>query len=95
MPRRLVSLVRIGTGGASIPRGNSQARRFSSTGRAVAETFKYLSPRQYQQLDAPERDRYLAALYEHLHLTPHQKQRVEVLPERKDGGRKRPSLLAR
>ena len=37
----------------------------------MVDTFKYLSPREFQKLDAAAKDQYLAALYVHLHTAPH------------------------
>ena len=35
----------------------------------MADTFEYLSLRQFKRLSTTEKDRYLMALYEHLHDT--------------------------
>ena len=35
--------------------------------RAMADDFKYISPREFQKLSAADKERYLAALFEVLH----------------------------
>ena len=44
----------------------------------MADAFKYLSPRQFQKLRPTEKDRYLAALFKHLHEGPHDKRAAAV-----------------
>ena len=87
MPARLASLVWNGTGVPRSPGGTVRRFLFSEPGRAVADTFNYLSPRQVQQLADEERNRYLAALYAHLHITPREK-RIEISPQPQDESRK-------
>ena len=45
----------------------------------MADVFKYLSPRQFEKLGPTAKDRYLAALFKHLHGIPTEK-RTQVAP---------------
>ena len=62
-----------------------QEQEFAVAGarrKLVADTFEYLSTRQFRRLSTAEKDRYLMALYEHLHGT-HDRDAPKSQPETK------------
>ena len=50
----------------------------------MADTFKYISPREFQKLSAADKERYLADLFDNLHGTHKPPQdTVDAVPEPK------------